>query len=181
MNGDEALKTSGLRRMDLVETIHLQTSLSVEECKNRLRSSAATGVFFPELQCKDLIGGIKGDRFWVQRSYTSIGFDLGWRRSCIPTLYGRLFAGAAGAEVVGHFGMRPLEWVVFAFFAMFAVAMAIVGVLDRDWGVLGMLAVWVVVAAVCIVSFKKRWQAHATKTLEFLMKTLQAEQADSVA
>lgn len=151
----------------------LYTELSVEECKERLKNSIATGAFLPELQCKEMIGGIKGERFWVQRSYTSIGDKLGWRRSFIPVFHGR-WLSTDKTEITGHFGIRPLEWVVLAFLAVYAFGTACIGILYLDWAVFAVLAGWIAIGAVCIAGFRKRWWQLRAETLEFVKKTLEA-------
>ena len=158
-----------------METIHLQTSLSVDECKNRLRSSAGTSLFFPELQGEDMIAGIRGDRFWIRRSYMSIGFRFGYGTSFIPVLNARMFTEAGKTQVVGHFGISPVERAVLVVLALFAICMAAVCAANRDWGVLGVLAGWIAVLALCISRFKKTWQTDKARTQDFLMETLQAE------
>lgn len=158
----------------------LHTELSVEECKERLKNSVAIRAFLPELQCRDMIGGINGERFWVQRSYTSIGDRLGWRRSFIPVFHGRLFS-ADTTEVIGHFGIRPLEWVVLAFLAVYAFGTACIGILYLDWAVFAVLAGWISIGAVCIAGFRKRWLQLKAETFEFVKKTLEATEQPPVS
>ena len=150
----------------------LHTELSIEECKGRLKASVQMATFLPEMRGKAVIGGMKGERFWIRRALETVHKGELWQ----PVFYGRLVPSEPlKTKVSGHFGLSPAGRAMTI--ALIASACAVLAAMARhglDLKSAGWTAVSIVVGVVWARALRRAFGTEKRKLLSFLRRMLTA-------
>lgn len=152
----------------------LHTELSVDECKERLKTKAQMATFFPEMRGKSVIGGVKKDRFWIQESgEASSRYQYG-----ASVFYGRLSPDASGGtRITGHYARSTIGRLGTAFTIIFVAGLLVATVLQQpfDWKKTGWLLLALVWTGGWIAVASRAARDHQHKIISFLRRVLEAK------
>jgi len=103
--------------------VTLQTSLSLDECHNRLvRAVDAEKLSFSlsgYAGTKPILGKIRGDTFRLQKR-------ISYRNDCRPFFYGRFVPTEGGSLIEGEFRMHPCaKWFMVFWFSFLALLLVV--------------------------------------------------------
>lgn len=153
------------------EKITLSTKLSINECLHCLKENTIHGFSFA---FKGINGTFKGNKFKLSKQ------TWWYKNSWAITYMGELQSDGKETKIIGYFGFDPLVKLFSILFTIVIFTMLVLMISSKQYGavyllLMSLVFIWFLGPALGkLISF-----SHKSKILEFLTKTLNAQQIEN--